>query len=231
MNEAAEPAEESDELSGVEELAATEVGDLLDELRDLRQGLVPTARRKLDPLLAPEAVNYATGIAIERVPALLAGADPDRDDSKEASKARYLQRMTFLRETRLATPMTRRLSGRTPRQYRLGEIARGSNNSRQTVHYVFQDGRLTSPENTAKIERFFGVLPGFCSYTEQEALVAYLRPIVKDLRFLSKVAKALGQGVTKVAARTQDLSQDTAHDTAMDEILSAVIRARRRKRR
>jgi hypothetical protein len=227
VNEAAEPAEVSGAASGSAELASAEVSELLDELRDLRQGLDPTAREKLDPLLAPEAVNYATGIAPDRVPALFAGADPDRDDSKEASKARYLQRMIFLRKTRLKTPMTRRLSGRTPRQYTLGEIARGSNNSRQTIHYVFSDGRLTSPENTARIERFFGVLPGFCSYTELEALVAYLRPIVRDLRFLSKVAEALEQGVTKVAARSQDLSQDNA----MDEILSAVIAARRGKRR
>ncbi|MGW2291889.1 hypothetical protein [Streptomyces phaeochromogenes] len=231
MNEAAEPAEASDDASGPTELASAEASELLSELRDLRQNLDPTAREKLDPLLAPETINYAMGIAIERVPTLLAGEAPDRDDSKEASKARYLQRMIFLRETRLTTPMTRRLSGRTPRQYRLGEIARGSNNSRQTIHYVFQDGRLTSPENTARIERFFGVLPGFCSYTEHEALVAYLRPIVRDLRFLSKVAEALEQGVTKVAARSQDLSQDTAQDTAMDEILSAVIAARRGKRR
>ncbi|MEU8868613.1 hypothetical protein [Streptomyces umbrinus] len=227
MNEAAEPAEVSGAASGSAELASAEVSELLDELRDLRQGLDPTAREKLDPLLAPEAVNYATGIALERVPALFDGADPDRDDSKEASKARYLQRMIFLRETRLKTPMTRRLSGRTPRQYTLGEIARGSGNSRQTIHYVFSDGRLTSPENTARIERFFGVLPGFCSYTELEALVAYLRPIVRDLRFLSKVAEALEHGVTKVAARSQDLSQDNA----MDEILSAVIASRRGKRR
>ncbi|MGA5454148.1 hypothetical protein ACPCVO_46955 [Streptomyces umbrinus] len=227
MNEPAEPAEALDDESSTE-LASAEADELLSELRDLRQSLDPTAREKLDPLLTPETVNYATGIAPERVPALFAGAAPDSDDSKDVSKARYLQRMIFLRETRLTTPMTRRLSGRTPRQYRLGEIARGSNNSRQTIHYVFQDGRLTSPENTARIERFFGVLPGFCSYTEREAWIAYLRPIVRDLRFLSKVAEALEHGVTKVAARSQD---DVTQDDAMDEILSAVIAARRGKRR
>ncbi|TLS45756.1 hypothetical protein FE633_13415 [Streptomyces montanus] len=231
MNDAArEPAAVKGDESGAAVTTPAEGDDLsglLSELQEMAQGLPPAAQDKLKLLLDPERISYTTGIEPERVTALLGGAAPDRDDSKEAAHARLLQRLLFLRKTRLKTPMTRRLSGRTPRPYTYGEIARGSKVSKQTVFYVFTEGRLTSPENIAAIERHFGALPGFCSYNEREALAAILGPIVSNLKFLNKVAEAYEHGVTKVAARsTDDLSQ--AAD-AMDEILTAVITARRKR--
>ncbi|MGW0657065.1 hypothetical protein ACWD4T_51745 [Streptomyces umbrinus] len=232
MNDAAdEPAAvKGDEPGSTEPVPAEDDGlaPLLSELHEVAQGLPQAAQEKLQLLLDPEKISYAKGIEPDRVSALFGGAVPDGDDSKEAAQARIIQRLLFLRKTRLKTPMTRRLSGRTPRPYTLGEIARGAKISKQIVHYVFTEGRLTSPENVASLERHFGVLPGFCSHTEIEALKAYLEPIVQNLKFLTKVAEAYGHGVTKVAARSaDDLSQDP---DAMDEILTAVIAARKKRR-
>ncbi|MBC2904365.1 hypothetical protein [Streptomyces cupreus] len=221
MNESADETAENDSPAQ-DGLAA-----LLAELRDLERALPPTAQEHLARLLSPEKLSYDTGIEAERVAELLAGAEPDTGDSKDAAQDRYLARLVFLRATRLKRPMTRRLSGRTPRPYTYGEIARGAGLSRQTVHYVFTEGRQTSPENVAGMERFFGALPGFCFYTESEALASQLGPIVKHLRVLKTVADAYEHGVTKIAARSgEDLSGDA---DAMDEILAAVIAARRRQ--
>lgn len=217
-------ADETAENNSPEQDALTA---LLAELRDLERALPPAAQEHLARLLSPEKLSYDTGIEADRVAELLAGAEPDTGGSRGATQETYLARLLFLRATRLKRPMTRRLSGRTPRPYTYGEIARGAGLSRQTVHYVFTEGRQTSPENVAGMERFFGALPGFCFYTESEALASQLRPIVKHLRVLKTVADAYEHGVTKIAARSgEDLSGD-AH--AMDEILSAVIAARRKQ--
>ncbi|MEU9733023.1 hypothetical protein [Streptomyces sp. NPDC048002] len=199
---------------------------LLAELRDLRRALPQTAREHLARLLAPDRLSHDTGIEPGRVAELLTGADPDTDDSKEAAQARYLARLLFLRATRLKHPTTRRPCGRTPRPYTYGEIARGAGLSRQTVHYVFTEGRQTSPENVAGMERFFGALPGFCFYTESEALASQLRPVVEHLRVLRTVTDAYEHGVD--ASSTRCGEQPGMGADLMDEILSAVIDARRR---
>ncbi|KOU66813.1 hypothetical protein ADK57_17665 [Streptomyces sp. MMG1533] len=230
MNEAVEPPPVAGDTSVPAEPVSAEDGQLavvLARLRELRQQLPAEARAKLYPLLDSNRISHDTGLTPERVTELLDGASPEQQATKEAVQTRFLRRLTFLRETRLKQPVTRRLSGRTPRPYTYGEIARGAQISRQTVHYIFTEGRQASPETIARIERFFGALPGFCSYTESEALVASLRPIVRELTFLNKVTDALAHGVTRVAARsTEELGQDT---DAMDGILAAVIAARRQE--
>ncbi|MEU9063634.1 hypothetical protein AB0D13_33440 [Streptomyces sp. NPDC048430] len=143
----------------------------------------------------------------------------------EPAESRQHSRLVFLRETRLKSPMTRRLSGRTPRQYTFGEIARGAEEegtkiSKQTVHYVFTEGRKPSAEGLAAMERFFGVLPGFCSYTESEALAARLRPIVQQLRLLNRVADAAAHGATRIAARS---TEDLGNTEQRESILSALL--------
>ncbi|MFD5871649.1 hypothetical protein [Streptomyces sp. NPDC060322] len=201
--------------------------NLLDELRTLAEGLPPTARDKCAPLLDAEQLSYATGVAPDRITALFHGAQPDDDHSASAgaTESRQHSRLVFLRETRLKHPMTRRLSGRTPRQYTFGEIARGAEEegakiSKQTVHYIFTEGRKPSAESLAGIERFFGVLPGFCSYTESEALAARLRPMVQQLRLLNRVADATVHGVSRIAART---TADLDSVEERESILAALL--------
>lgn len=227
MNEAAEPAAIEGDASESAESVSVGRDDILSEVYDLVRGLPPAAQGKFSLLVSPERISYETGIEPERVAALLRGAVPDRDDSKEAAQARFLGRLHFLRRTRLTTPMTRRLSGRVPREFGYGEISRGAKVPKQTVHKVFTEGRLTSPESLAKIERFFGVLPGWCFYTEHEALADHFNPIVSNLRVLATVAAAYGSGVKKVAARSTD---DLRQPDAMDEVLTAVMNARHRRR-
>ncbi|MFD6280776.1 hypothetical protein ACFWFI_35210 [Streptomyces sp. NPDC060209] len=210
---------------------AGELRALLDELRALEEGLPLAAREKLAPLLDAEKLSFATGVAPERITALLNGAQLDNwhAGAVDAAEGRQHSRLVFLRETRLKRPMTRRLSGRTPRPYTFGEIARGAEEegakiSKQTVHYIFTEGRKPSAESLAGMERFFGVLPGFCSYTENEALVARLRPVVQQLRLLNRVAAATAHGVTRIAARsTEDLSNADERESILSALLDTGV--------
>ncbi|MFD3475831.1 hypothetical protein [Streptomyces sp. NPDC058695] len=143
-------------------------------------------RRVLDP----GEVGYATGIEPERVTELLNDAELECDDSREAARRRTVQRLKLLRATRLKHAKTRRQSA--PREYTPGEITKKVGAGRQTLYFVFREGnedRVPSPDTIAAIEnRFFGVLPGFCPCTESEALCEWLRPVVRDLRLLDRVA-------------------------------------------
>ncbi|WP_030230272.1 transcriptional regulator [Streptomyces sp. NRRL S-455] len=223
MNEPADETAEGDTSRPADSAAsAEELAALLRELHALQQGMPPAVRDKFADLLDPHRLSYDTGIEpAERVTALLNGARPADDQDSD----RWLKRLVFLRNTRTKTRMRR---SRGPRPYFLSEIARGVEKqggtiSKATLSYIFNEGRRPTPENLAYIERFFGVLPGFCSYTESEALVARLRPIVQQLRILTKVADAAAHGVTKVAARTtEDLSRNP---DAMTDILTALLDA------
>ncbi|MDN0195130.1 hypothetical protein [Streptomyces sp. S.PNR 29] len=223
MNEPADETAKGDASRPADSAASQEeLAELLRELRTLEQGMPLTVRDKFADVLDPQRLSYETGIEpAERVTALLNGAEPAGDQDGE----RWLKRLVFLRSTRTKTRLRR---SRGPRPYFLSEIARGVEKqggtiSKATLSYIFNEGRRPSPENLACIERFFGVLPGFCSYTESEALVVRLRPIVQQLRILTKVADAAAHGVTKVAARsTEDLSRDP---DAMTDILTALLDA------
>lgn len=213
---AAEPA-----LGSADEFAA-----LLEEFRSLQRSLPGVVRGSFDRLvLDPGKIGYTRGIEPERVTELLEGAELECDDSREAAQRRIVRRLKLLRATRLKHAKTRRRS--TPREYTPGEIAKKVGVHRQTMYFVFHDDnedRVPSSDTIAAIERFFGVLPGFCSYTESEALCEWLRPIVRDLRLLDRAAEAKAQGITKVAARsTQDLSGDP---DALEMILGAFLAAR-----
>ncbi|MEW2498180.1 hypothetical protein AB0942_32285 [Streptomyces nodosus] len=211
---------------GPSHVSREEVGAVLAALRGLERQLPRTARGAFDAMLAPERISYLTGIEPERVAALLDGAEPDVDTSRDASQARITARLKFLRATRLneqAAPH------REPPTYTLSEIAHGAHTNRQTVHYVFKHGRMPSPERVAAMERYFGVRPGFCSCTEAEALVGHLDPIVRQLTILYQATAADAEGVTRVAARSdRDPSRDIS---AMTEILRAVLAARRGQNR
>ncbi|MER6675287.1 hypothetical protein [Streptomyces sp. NPDC000983] len=202
---------------------------LLAELHELQRALPPTARDHLARLLDPGRLSYDSGIEPGRVAELLAGADPDTGGPQAAAQAPYLARLLFLRATRLKRPASRRARGRSQRPYTYSEIARGSGLSRQTVHYVFTEGRRTSPENVAGMERFFGALPGFCFYTESEALAARLRPVVDRLRVLRTVTDAYEQEASAARTRRGEPPGDGGPLTEMDEILSAVIDDARRR--
>ncbi|MDO0915164.1 hypothetical protein QQM39_31395 [Streptomyces sp. DT2A-34] len=222
--------DDADEPATAEDADFDELTALLDELDDLARSLPATARTSFELLLRPEKISHATGVAPERVSALLDGADPERDNSRAAAQKRIVRRLRFLRQTRLKPPATRR---RKAREYFLSEIARGAQGhgaqiSKQTVHYIFENEQMTSPENIAGIERFFGVRPGFCTLTESEALAGYLAPVVQQLKILLWAVGAAGEhGVTEVAARsTRDLSRDT---DALTDILTAVVATHRRQ--
>jgi hypothetical protein len=64
------------------------------------------------------------------------------------------------------------------------------------------------------------VEPGFCCYTESEALVC-LRPVVQQLRVLTEAADACAAGGTKSGAGSAD---------PMDQILAAVVTEGRKRR-
>ncbi|BFO18466.1 hypothetical protein SHKM778_48540 [Streptomyces sp. KM77-8] len=202
-----------------------ELDAALATLRELENLLPQTAREAFGALLDPDSVSHSTGIEPDRVAALLEGAEPDGDTSRDASQARIVARLRFLRATRLKERAARR---RGPRMHFFAEIARGAHISKQTVHYVFENAQMTSPENVAAMERYFGVRPGFCSCTEAEALAGYLDPIVRQLTILYQAAEAAADGVTRVAARSdRDVSHVSRDSGAMTEILDAVLAARR----
>ncbi|MET9760082.1 hypothetical protein ABZ016_13665 [Streptomyces sp. NPDC006372] len=232
MNSAAdEPAAiEGAHAAAAQSAAAAEgneLAELLGELQRLEQLLPPAAREHLSRLVAPEQVTHATGIyPPERVTALFEGAPPECNESKEAAQARIVERLRFLRSTRLKQPKGRRPGSRDLRPFTPGEIAKGLKGvtvPRATVYYIFDEGRISGTETIAAIERFFGVLPGWSAYTEEEALTQFLRPIVRQLDVLDQIAGARARGVTKVAARsTEDLRGDP---NAMRAIFSAFIAA------
>jgi hypothetical protein len=226
VNKPADETAQGEASSSHESPPQDELAALLEELRAIEQKMPPAVRGMFEDLLNPEKLSHASGVEPpERVRALLSGAIAE-DGPQESAETRRLNRLVFLRNTRLKHPTSPRPSRRVPRPYFFSEIARGvqargGKLSKQTVHYIFNEGRQPSPENLAHMERFFGVLPGFCSYTDREALAVCLRPIVQQLSYLLRAAEAAARGITKIAARTsEDLSPGTDPMTA---ILTAIL--------
>ncbi|MFJ7154202.1 hypothetical protein ACIQUQ_04625 [Streptomyces sp. NPDC101118] len=125
-------------------------------------------------------LSHASGVPAEDVAALLRGepvGSPDPGaDAVEARHRRVVERILFLRRTRLRTGPdgSRRISS-------LAEIAAGAGTSAQWLDKMIRTGRAPNLDHAAGIAAFFGERIEFLVAEPAEALDRVLQQIHRDL--------------------------------------------------
>ncbi|MEV6397346.1 helix-turn-helix transcriptional regulator [Streptomyces sp. NPDC051907] len=133
-----------------------------------------------------DQISHETGIAADRVHALLDGSEAEPEDPSEA----FQRRLVFLRETRLKPGGQR---------YTLLEIGEGAGISKGMVDYLLKGQRSPGLTILARLETFFAVQPGFFTATERQALHRALQPIHDQLTHLALLK---GEGISQLAMRS-----------------------------
>lgn len=127
-------------------------------------------------------LSYASGVPPEDVEALLrgdripTGTGADGDNPVEARHRRVVERILFLRATRLR----RRPDGRR-RVCTLAEIAAGAGTSAQWLDKMIKTGKAPNLDHADGIARFFGEQIDFLVAPPAEALDRVLQYIHSDL--------------------------------------------------
>ncbi|MFD7613076.1 helix-turn-helix domain-containing protein [Streptomyces sp. NPDC059828] len=131
-------------------------------------------------------ISYRTGIPVDRVQAMIRGAEAEPRSLPEI----FQQRLVFLRETRLK-------SG--GKQFSHDEIAAGAGISHGQVGYMLRGERMPGLKVLGGLERFFEVPPGFFTASDRDALCRALRPVHDSL---THTALLKGKGITQLAMRS-----------------------------
>ncbi|MFD8984716.1 hypothetical protein [Streptomyces sp. NPDC059564] len=127
-------------------------------------------------------LSYASGLPAQDVEALLrgdrtpSGTDADEANPVEARRRRVVERILFLRATRLR----HRADGQR-RVCTLAEIAAGAGTSAQWLDKMIKTGKAPNLDHADGIARFFGEQIGFLMDPPAEALDRALRYIHSDL--------------------------------------------------
>jgi transcriptional regulator with XRE-family HTH domain len=125
-------------------------------------------------------LSYASGVPVEDVAALLRGeplgSPLTGTEAVEARHRRVVERILFLRRTRLRTAEdgSRRVSS-------LAEIAAGAGTSAQWLDKMIKTGKAPNLDHAAGIASFFGEKIEFLVAEPAEALDRVLQQIHKDL--------------------------------------------------
>ncbi|MFJ2628957.1 hypothetical protein ACIO6T_37755 [Streptomyces sp. NPDC087532] len=154
-----------------------------------------------------ERLSFETGIPTERIPGLLDGMTPESETPQET----FRKRLVFLRDTRLK-PGGKRLT--------LDEIGEGAGISHGQVAYLLKGQRSPGVGAVSGLEMFFGVVPGFFTATERQALHRALQPIHEQL---THVALLRGTGISALAMRSSSVGGDD--DRIGRELRAAVAEA------
>ncbi|MDQ1031449.1 hypothetical protein QF035_009031 [Streptomyces umbrinus] len=159
-----------------------------------------------DQLLQPETVAWYTAIEPDRVIELLEGrGDPPQEEPADPRErdtfyeGLFLRRIQFLhkrrRLTRTATGVVKKAS--------LGAIHRETLISKPQVGMLLNGDRAPNNDHAGRLEKYFRVDRGFCSLTEGQALVAYLRRILgHDLVQLALRDARRRMGVQSIGMRS-----------------------------
>ncbi|MFE5942459.1 hypothetical protein [Streptomyces sp. NPDC056480] len=125
-------------------------------------------------------LSYASGLAPDDVRELLRGERPAGPgpgaDAVEARHRRVVERILFLRATRL-----RSAADGSRRAHSLAEIAAGAGTSTQWLDKMIKTGRAPNLDHAAGIAAFFGEKIEFLVAEPAEALDRVLQQIHKDL--------------------------------------------------
>ncbi|MGW1929089.1 hypothetical protein [Streptomyces sp. NPDC001919] len=123
-------------------------------------------------------LSYASGVPEQEVWELLRGegAGGPEHDSVEARHRRVVERILFLRATRL-----RAAADGSRRAYSLAEIAAAAGTSAQWLDKMIKTGRAPNLDHAAGIAGFFGEKIEFLVAEPTEALDRVLQQIHKDL--------------------------------------------------
>ncbi|MCX5103462.1 hypothetical protein [Streptomyces sp. NBC_00439] len=154
-----------------------------------------------------QRLSYETGIPVEQIPALFDGHVPEPENAQET----FRRRLVFLRGSRL------KLSGK---QLTLDEIGEGSGISHGQVAYLLKGQRSPGVAAVSGLETYFGVVPGFFTATERQALHRALQPIQEQL---THVALLKGTGISALAMRSSSVGSD--NDRIGRELRVAVAEA------
>jgi transcriptional regulator with XRE-family HTH domain len=160
----------------------------------------------VEELLDPETIAQVTAIEPTRVAALLHGADPE-EPPEGPTKAReeFARRLFVTRIQYLHAHRCLRQTRSGLKKASLIAIARSTLISKAMVGQLLNGDRGPNNDHARRLERFFGVGPGFTSMTEGQALVDYLRRILdNDLPRLALVDFHRRAGVTTVSARSTE---------------------------
>lgn len=152
-----------------------------------------------------EKISYDTGIDPVRVQMLLDGKGVEPEEQQDS----FQQRLTFLRATRLKPGGKR---------YTLDEIGDGAGVSHAQVSHLLNGKRSPGLALTARLEKFFGVQPGFFTATERQALCRALQPVQEHLTTLAYLK---GKGVSQLAMRS---GRATGDDSRLGQELRAALR-------
>ncbi|MFI1400785.1 helix-turn-helix domain-containing protein [Streptomyces sp. NPDC020681] len=178
---------------------ADDLGVAVAAIDDLLQAL------ELDrSVIAFDKISFETGIAVDRVHALLDERNEEPEDLQES----FQQRLVFLRETRVKPGGKR---------YTLDEIGEGAGISHGQVGYLLKGQRSPGLAVLASLEKFFDVPPGFFTATERQALHRALKPIHDQLTHLALLK---GKGVSHVAMRS---SAAADNDSTLGRELRAAL--------
>lgn len=210
-------------MSEAEPVAASakdEIGRLLNQVDQYAREL----ELDLGELLVPKVIAEFTAIRPDRVAQLIGGADPDEPPEgpakarEEFARRTFVARIQYLHEHRRLRP-TR--SG--PKPASLDTIHRETLISKPQVGQLLNGDRGPNNDHARRLERFFGVGPGFTSMTEGQALIAYLRRILNnDLPRLALENFNRRAGVMSVSTRTTEARSD---DEAILVALGPALRA------
>lgn len=189
-------------------------------------------------------LSYASGVPTDEVHALLRGepvAGPGSDvDAVEARHRRVVERILFLRATRLRTA-----PNGVRRPYSLAEIAAAVGTSAQWLDKMIKTGRAPNLDHAAGIAAFFGEKIEFLVAEPAEALDRVLQQVHKDLlertverqdQDLQRLRNGVpesgvdpGLGVVAYAARALvDVPDDTARP--LIALIESVARRSREER-
>ncbi|MEV0445155.1 helix-turn-helix transcriptional regulator [Streptomyces spectabilis] len=202
-----------------DETPEREIARLLEDITAYAQRFKKSRERLLDV----QHISHQTGIARDRVHALLRGArverEPDEPKARETfRRGLVVQRLQFLRQTRLK--QVARRNGTVEEQYSLRNIEEVTKISYQHVSKILNGESGASADHLGRLEQFFGVEPGFCLKTEDVALVGHLRQMV-DVDLPKLATQALLQG-GRVALRNPGGEIDHLRDIlpVLDQLLT-----------
>ncbi|TLQ46317.1 helix-turn-helix domain-containing protein [Streptomyces marianii] len=156
-----------------------------------------------------DAVTYATGIAQDKVKAVLRG---DKLDPKELD-ASLPDRLAFLRETR------RRDDGE---RYTYDQLAERAHVSKALISALFSGTRNPGVPVAGALEDFFRVEPRFLTLSGRRVLARALKPIEQSLITLSLLR---GAGVSRWAMRSSIATQDDKLGRALQDAIAEALSA------
>ncbi|MGW1616095.1 hypothetical protein ACWCQZ_42935 [Streptomyces sp. NPDC002285] len=179
----------------------------------------------LGELLVPETIAEHTAIRPERVAQLIGGADPDEPPESPAKAREEFARRLFVTRIKYLHEHRRLRQTRSgPKKASLLTIAGETLISKPQVGQLISGDRGPNNDHARRLERFFGVGPGFTSMTEGQALIDYLRRILNnDLPRLALAEFHRHAGVMSVSTRTTEPRSDDEVILALAPALKAAM--------